>query len=220
MQIAKLFPKESLMEIAYSSQTAFFHEGEYDKDTNTTHNHLERKILIFLDQPKPDLLARLRPLLSHDEKELVIKITDKNKQGGNQTKKVILHGYPVAVFCTASSGLDEQESTRFLLVSPEIDENKIRDALHEKMCYEADHDRYMSELENNPIRKTFKERIRAIKDLHIRDIRLHDPERMRAIFIGKKNRIQTAAPERFWKISHARENDSPPQFSASGDARR
>ena len=179
------------MEIAHSSRTAFFHEdGEYDKETNTRHIHLERKIIIFLDQPSSDLLGRLRPILSHDKKELTMKTTDKNKQGGNTTKTVIVHGYPVAVFCTASLSLDEQESTRFLLVSPETDEEKIRDAISEKFRYETNHEQYIIETENNPKRKVLKERLRAIKDLHIQDIKLHDTKRMEAIFLKTKTRLK------------------------------
>jgi len=37
---------------------------------------LERKLLIFLEQPHFKLNERLRPMLSHDDKRLVYKITD------------------------------------------------------------------------------------------------------------------------------------------------
>jgi len=46
---------------------------------------LEQKILIFLDQPHDELLKKLRPLLSHDKKHLMIKITDKTREGGHKT---------------------------------------------------------------------------------------------------------------------------------------
>ena len=68
-------------------QQPFFHEqGEYDKQKNSIKIDLSRKIIIFLDQPHTALLERLRPLLSHDEKEMQSKITDKGYQGGNKTK--------------------------------------------------------------------------------------------------------------------------------------
>ena len=79
LEIAKLFPEESLMKLQYVSQTAFFHEsGEYDKEKNEMHIRLDRKVIIFIDQPKTDLLSRLRPILSHDEKVMISKITDKS----------------------------------------------------------------------------------------------------------------------------------------------
>lgn len=81
LEVAKLFPEESVSKLQYVSQNAFFHEeGKYDKEENCRHIYLDRKILIFIDQPRLDLLARLRPMLSHDERVLVNKITDKNGQ--------------------------------------------------------------------------------------------------------------------------------------------
>jgi len=73
-EIAKLFPHDDVMEIAYCSPTAFFHDvGEFDKEQRGYLVDLSRKILIFLDQPHNELLARLRPLLSHDKKEITLK---------------------------------------------------------------------------------------------------------------------------------------------------
>lgn len=81
LEVSKLFPEESVSKLQYVSQNAFFHEeGTYDKVENCRHIYLDRKILIFIDQPRLDLLARLRPMLSHDERVLVNKITDKNGQ--------------------------------------------------------------------------------------------------------------------------------------------
>lgn len=104
LEIARYFPEESVMKLQYVSRTAFFHDnGEYNSETNENHIDLSRKIIIFIDQPQSDLLEKLRPLLSHDDKILVSKITDKNAKGGNKTKVVVLHGYPVVIYCTASS---------------------------------------------------------------------------------------------------------------------
>jgi len=81
LEIAKLFPEESVMKLLYVSQSAFFHEnGEYDKEKNEKHIRLDRKIIISIDQPRTELLARFRPLLSHDEKVMICKITDKTGQ--------------------------------------------------------------------------------------------------------------------------------------------
>ncbi|MEM3703914.1 MAG: hypothetical protein QXX79_05815, partial [Candidatus Bathyarchaeia archaeon] len=43
---------------------------------------LAKKILIFLDMPHDMLLQRLRSLLSHDDKTIVLKITDKRDKAG------------------------------------------------------------------------------------------------------------------------------------------
>jgi hypothetical protein len=53
------------------------------------------------------------PLLSHDKKEIAIKITDKTQKNGTKTKNILLRGYPSVIFCTAGLRIDEQEATRF-----------------------------------------------------------------------------------------------------------
>jgi len=99
LEIVSLFPEEDVIKLGNCSPTAFYHEqGEYDKATNTIKVDLSRKILIFLDQPSTQLLERLRSLLSHDEKVIMAKITDKNQKGGNRTKTVAIKGFPVVIF--------------------------------------------------------------------------------------------------------------------------
>src|SRR3989344_6454135 len=98
LEISQLFPPEDVLKLGGCSPTAFFHDqGVYDKETNTIRVDLSRKIIIFLDQPNSQLLEKLRSLLSHDEKEIHLKITDKNQRGGNRTKNVILIGFPVVI---------------------------------------------------------------------------------------------------------------------------
>lgn len=173
LEISNLFPSEDVMKLGNCSPTAFFHEqGEYDRDKNTITVDLSRKIIIFLDQPHTALLERLRSLLSHDEKEMHSKITDKNQKGGNRTKTVIIRGFPSVIFCTAGLRIDEQETTRFLLLSPEINQEKIRQGILESIKKEADAESYQDWLEKNPERKLLKERIRAIKLEGIREINI------------------------------------------------
>lgn len=173
LEISNLFPSEDVMKLGNCSPTAFFHEqGEYDKDKNTITVDLSRKVIIFLDQPHTALLERLRSLLSHDEKEMHSKITDKNQKGGNRTKTVIIKGFPSVIFCTAGLTINEQEATRFLLLSPEVNHEKIRQGILESIKKEADAESYKDWLDENPERKLLKERIRAIKLEGIREIRI------------------------------------------------
>lgn len=172
-EIARLFPKDDVLELAYCSPTAFFHDvGEWDKDMKGYVVDLSRKILIFLDQPHTQLLERLRPLLSHDKKEINVKITDKTQKFGMKTKNVLLKGYPSVIFCTAGLRIDEQEATRFLLLSPEVNHEKIRQGILESIKKEADTESYKDWLDENPERKLLKERIRAIKLEGIEDIKI------------------------------------------------
>jgi len=183
LEIVSLFPDEDVIKLGNCSPTAFYHEqGEYDKATNTIKVDLSRKILIFLDQPSTQLLERLRALLSHDEKIIKAKITDKNQKGGNRTKTVAIKGFPVVIFCTAGLRLDEQEATRFLLLSPEISYEKIREAIYEKIKKEADIKNYKDFTEKDPDRKLLKERILAIKEADIKEIKIGNPSLIQELF--------------------------------------
>jgi len=186
-EIARLFPEEDVKEIGYCSPTAFFHDvGEWNKEMKGYTVDLSRKILIFLDQPHNELLARLRPLFSHDKKEISLKITDKTQKFGLKTKNILLKGYPAVIFCTAGLRIDEQEATRFLLLSPEINQEKIREGIIEAIKKEADSESYRGWLEKNPERKLLKERIQAIKLENIGEIKIANPEKIEKRFLANK----------------------------------
>jgi len=185
-EIARLFPSQDVIEIGYCSPTAFFHDvGELDKESGYYRVDLSRKILIFLDQPHTDLIERLRPLLSHDKKEIVLKITDKNQKHGTRTKNILLIGYPSVIFCTAGLRIDEQEATRFILLSPEINQEKLRQAVCEVIVRESDNSQYRDWLAAAPGRRDLKNRIVAIKKENINDIRVGNPDMVKEIFLKK-----------------------------------
>jgi len=176
-EVSRLFPKEDVIQVGYCSPTAFFHDvGEFDRERGGYVVNLARKILIFLDQPHTLLLQHLRPLLSHDSKEIIIKITDKAEKFGMKTKNIFLLGYPVVIFCTAGMKIDEQEATRFLLLSPEIHQEKIREAIHEKIRKESDRYTFQLELESNYDRFLLMKRIEAIKKAAISEIQIGEGE--------------------------------------------
>lgn len=175
MEIAKLFPPEDVRELGYVSPTSFFHSaGQFDKEKEQYIVDLERKILIFMDQPHNMLLERLRPLLSHDKKEIEVQITDKSQKFGLRTKKVILVGYPVVVFCSAGLRMDEQEATRFLLLSPEINQNKLAAGINEALTKLADEDKYWDKTELNVPRNQLRGRINSIKEERVEKINIEE----------------------------------------------
>src|SRR3989344_2555878 len=181
-EIARLFPEDDVVELAYCSPTAFFHDhGEYDKEKRGYTVDLSRKIIIFLDQPHTGLLAHLRPLLSHDKKEIVIKITDKSQKHGMRTKNILLRGYPSVIFCTAGLEIDEQEATRFLLLSPEVSQDKILHGITAAIRKDADKAKFNEWLNENPERGLLKDRILAIRAEHVRDINIGD-----AVKVGER----------------------------------
>jgi len=184
VEIVSLFPSKDRMLVGYVSPTAFFHDqGRYIPEKDEYVVDLSRKIMIFLDQPHTLLLQHLRPFLSHDQKELRIKITDKNQRGGHRTKNILLKGFPSVVFCTASLKLDEQEATRFLLLSPETNQEKIREGIGIKIRKETDMEAFNSWLANDERRQLLKQRIEAIKQEEIKDIKLGCPELIEKMFI-------------------------------------
>ncbi len=188
VEIASLFPKKDVVMVGYVSPTAFFHDqGKYIAEKNEYVVDLSRKIMIFLDQPHTLLLQHLRPFLSHDQKELLIKITDKNQRGGHRTKNILLKGFPSVVFCTASLKLDEQEATRFILLSPETNQEKIRQGVAIKIRKEADLQAYNGWLENDQRRQLLKQRIEAIKQEEIRDVKLGYPEMIEEMFLKERS---------------------------------
>lgn len=175
LEVSKLFPNDDVIKLGNCSKTAFFHEqGSYDKETNIITVDLSRKILIFTDMPHTGLLEGLRSFLSHDEKVMYSKITDKNQKGGNRTKTVALNGYPAVIFCTAGLKMDPQEMTRFILLSPEVNQEKMRAGISSTILKEADNDKYKEILDNNPARKLLKLRIEAIRNEHIGEIKIEN----------------------------------------------
>ncbi len=183
LEIADLFPKEDVLKLGYASPTSFFHTtSEYSKEKNGYVVNLERKIVVFLDMPHSLLLQHLRPLLSHDEKEILVKITDKSAKGGIRTKDIFIRGYPAVLFCSANFNLDEQELTRFILLSPETNQEKIREAIYERVKKEADKEGYFKLLNENPDRQALKQRIVDVRDSLVSKIDLGNPEKLLQMF--------------------------------------
>ena len=187
LEVSALFPEDKVIKIAYSSPTAFFHErGKVDEETKEIVIDLQKKILIFLDQPHDQLLERLRPLLSHDQRELVYKITDKREKSGLRTKNVKIIGFPAVVFCTGKLRVDEQEATRMILLSLEVSQEKFREAIYLKILKEADEETFRRYVEENPERKALRERIKKIAGLNVREIIVQEYEKVYERFISTR----------------------------------
>lgn len=191
LEVSKLFPSEDVIKLGNCSKTAFFHEqGAFNKEKNEMTVDLSRKILIFTDMPHTGLLESLRSFLSHDEKIMYSKITDKGQKGGNKTKTIALIGYPSVVFCTAGLRMDAQEMTRFILLSPEVNQDKIRAGITTAIRKESNGGAYREELESNPLRQSLKARIRAIRAERIGDIKIADERKIAERFLSGERMLQ------------------------------
>lgn len=183
LSVADFFPKEDKIILAQCSPTAFFHEqGVMDKEKKEIIVDLSRKILIFTDMPNTGLLERLRSILAHDAKESRSKITDKDQKGGNRTKTVVLIGYPSVYFCSAGLKVDEQESTRFIMLSPSTEHDKIIQGIKQSINKESDRERFMGVLDADAQRALLKRRILGIKQEEIIDVKIENPELVENFF--------------------------------------
>lgn len=189
LSTADVFPDEDKIVLAQCSPTAFFHEqGKYNKEKNEMIVDLSRKILIFTDMPHTLLLEKLRSILAHDAKRSYAKITDKDQKGGNKTKTVVLIGYPSVYFCSAGLRVDEQESTRFIMLSPSIEHDKIIQGIQQSISKESDREKFMENVKADPDRIMLKKRILGIRQEQIIDVKIENPELVEKLFLqGSKS---------------------------------
>ncbi len=174
MEIAKYFPEQDVIELAGCTPNALLYDASsYNKEKDHYLVNLERKIIVFLEQPGTDLLGKIRPLLSHDKKELRFESTDPNKM---KKRTAILRGFSSVIFCTAGLRIDEQEATRFLLLSPDTDQEKLREAVIASMRKESNKEKFNAEIESDPLRGLLRERIHAIRNYNIANIIIPDEE--------------------------------------------
>jgi len=80
--------------------------------------------------------------------------------------------------------IDEQEATRFLLLSPEVKQEKIRQGIESAIRREADRDEYLQWLESHPGRKSLKLRLEAIKQEQVGDIKIANYKKLEKRFLS------------------------------------
>lgn len=199
-QVAQYFPDADVRQFGGASPTAFFHDNaSFDKDRNCYIVDLERKILVFLEQPNPKLQENLRPVMSHDKKEISYKITDKNQKGSNRAKNIIIRGFPATIFCSAGMRLDEQEATRAILLSPETTIEKVQEGVHMATLRNANKAEFLAKIEASPERQQLKDRVLAIKQEHVDDIVVPDPNSIERRFLSH---VQSTKPRHQRDVSH------------------
>lgn len=186
LEICGYFPVEEVLIYGYVSPTAFFYGAagrEWDKESKVWRVDLERKIMIFLDQPHWKLMERLRPILSHDQKEITHSSTDKAEKRGLKANPVIIRGFPTVFFCTTKPALGDQEKTRLWLLSPEVSSEKIREVLHLLAQKHGNTRDFRKWVDSHPKRIWLKERIRLIRKTGIRNIIIPNTSKLAERFI-------------------------------------
>ena len=129
--VAEYFPEEDVWFIGDMSPKALIHErGRFEN--GRVYISLENKILVFLETPRKETLEMLKPILSHDRREIEYKIADKKASGQLGTKSVIIQGWPATIFCTTDHRYLEELSTRSMVATPEVTKEKIAQVLEYK----------------------------------------------------------------------------------------
>jgi len=170
LQIARLFPIHDVIKVGYASPAAFFHDHGAMRKDGTIEIDFRRKILVFLDSPHHALIERLRPVLSGDDAVINIKIADRNERLGLRTKNVQITGRPATIYCSTNSIFDAQELTRFLILSPEVSEDKLKAALTMTLRRSINAKIFEESLENNRDFQWMKKHINEVKDLNIEHV--------------------------------------------------
>ena len=112
------------------SPKSLIHEkGDYDEEQEGFIIDLQKKIILFLDEPQYETLTMLKPLLSHDRFETEYKFVDKLS---GQTVKAILKGWPSVIFCSPKSKYTLEYCSRWLTASPQTSTEKISKVIKAK----------------------------------------------------------------------------------------
>ena len=185
-EVSKLFPVQDVLVYGRTSPTAFYYNEaltKMDQETGETYIDLERRIVIFTEQPDTMLLANLRAFLSHDSKYTKFTLTNKGKNGKNTATDHYILGFSSVLFCTANMRIDEQEQTRCLILSPESSKIKIEAGINASIDRQSDKNAYAARLENNEARRTLMDRIQYIKSLNVGEIKIQDSDYLRGRFM-------------------------------------
>src|SRR3989338_11411021 len=91
---------------------------------------LKNKILIFIDNPHQETYETLKPIMSHDKKEIVYKTT--KGDGSLEVKESVIRNWPVFIFCSAKNEAKNEVwaemKNRVMMLSPNTDVQKYEEA--------------------------------------------------------------------------------------------
>lgn len=176
-QIAAYFPKEDIIRYDEVTPTAIKYAGAVtDPRNNKKYVDYERKILLFTETPDNNLRKKLRPLLSHDDKEIRSLSTNRNKHGRNAAEESVIRGFCSTVFCTTATKMDEQEANRCILISPEVSKEKIIAGMQLANQRSANPEAFYAMVESDVRRQSLMRRIKAIKAMHINSVIIPNPD--------------------------------------------
>ena len=187
-EVSQYFPQQDVNVYGKTTPTAFYYSRKLRRknpETNEPYIDLERRIMIFVEQPDTKLQENLRAILSHEKKTVPFAITNREKGGRNASDEGYILGYPSTFFCSANTNIDEQEQTRCLILSPDSTREKVMagiDAYIDKSCHR---NAFEAKVASDEDRKLLMERIRYIKSLHVDSIDINDSDYLKKRFLEK-----------------------------------
>ncbi len=96
---------------------------------------LKNKIILFLDNPNPATYEMLKPIMSHDKKEIIYKTT--KGDGSLTVKETVIRNWAVFIFCSAKNEARnevwQEIKTRVLMTSPNSSVKKYKEAIRYNM---------------------------------------------------------------------------------------
>ncbi len=178
-EVSKLFPEQDVLMYGKTTPTAFYYSSKLrkiDDKTGQAYMDLERRIMVFVEQPDTKLQENLRALLSHDKKKIPFAITNKGKKGENTAIEGYMLGFPSTFFCSANMKIDEQEQTRCLILSPETSREKVFAGMHICLTKGSNKNAYDAKIRSNGLRNQLIERILYIKSLNVDSINIDEED--------------------------------------------
>ena len=201
LEVAKYFPSQDVKIYGRTSKTAFYYNESLMKHDgrNQFYIDLERRILVFAEQPDMQLLENLRSFLSHDLKKTPFVLTNKSKAGRNTASEGYLLGFATTIFCSANLRIDEQEQTRSLILSPESTEETVMAGIEESIARNSQKDAYLAKLNDDEKRRSLMDRILFIKSLNVGQVDIEDSEYLKTRFYEK---LRSFPPRAQRQIGH------------------
>jgi hypothetical protein len=96
---------------------------------------LKNKIILFLDNPNSATYEMLKPIMSHDKKEIIYNTT--KGDGSLTVKETVIRNWAVFIFCSAKNEARnevwQEIKTRVLMTSPNSSVKKYKEAIRYNM---------------------------------------------------------------------------------------
>ncbi|KAF5416791.1 MAG: hypothetical protein U9N46_07325 [Euryarchaeota archaeon] len=126
-----LFPDEMLFVRSGVTPKVLYYDADED-ETGELVNDLTGCIIILLEEDESrNFVNEIKPLLSHDMRQIVYSFVDK-KKNGNKTQHVIVRGFPAFIGLTTQSVFDDQISTRSLIGTPDDSKEKVASIIDDR----------------------------------------------------------------------------------------